>query len=179
MLRVTTVLAAGSYDAAGVADSVILNREERQAGRGVFITVNGMTIELNLPAPAMLRMGDALVLADGRRVEVVAEAELLFEVRMPDVDALARLAWQLGDRHIPVQILPKRLRTTRDPAVAAVLERLGIKPVAIEGPFDPEGGAYRVSIAHAHHPGEHGHPHDHHDHQDHHHHHRTIEVDTQ
>lgn len=169
MPRVTAILDAGTYDAAGVADSVILSREQRQASRAVFTAVSGITVELDLPAPAMLRMGDALVLADGRLVEVVAEAEPLFEVRERDVGRLARLAWQLGDRHIPVQILPKRLRTTRNPGVAALLERLGIKPVAIEAPFDPEGGAYRVPSAHGHRHDDHGHAHGHHDHHHHHH----------
>jgi len=62
---------------------------------------------------------------------------------VPDLGALARLAWRLGDRHIPVQILPKRLRVSRDPIAEAVLRRFGVVPVAIEAPFEPEGGAYR------------------------------------
>src|SRR5258707_137980 len=115
-----------------------------------------MTVELDLPSPAMLRMGDALVLDDGRLIEVIAEAEPLLEVREADVGKLARLAWQLGDRHLPVQILPKRLRLARDAAAEALLVRLGVRAIAIEAPFEPEGGAYRVSPAAAEH-GHHGH----------------------
>ena len=174
MPRVTKVLAAGSYDAAGGADSVILDRDQRQAARATFTTIGNVSVELDLPSPAMLRMGDALVLDDGRLVEVVAEAEALLEVREADVGKLARLAWRLGDRHVPVQILPKRLRLARDGAAEALLARLGVRAVAIEAPFEPEGGAYRVSTApvhhhddhgHAdHHDDHHGHDHDHHDH---------------
>jgi len=68
--------------------------------------------------------------------------------------ALARLAWHLGDRHVPVQLFPNRLRVRRDAAIEALLARLGAKTVAIEAPFDPEGGAYLASA--------HGHRHDHH-----------------
>jgi urease accessory protein len=165
MPRVTNVLAAGRYGAAGGTDSVILNRDQRQAARAIFTTTGGVTVEFDPPSPAMLRMGDALVLDDGRLVEVVAEAEPLLEVREADVGKLARLAWQLGDRHVPVQILSKRLRLTRDPAAEALLARLGVRAVAIEAPFEPEGGAYRVAPA----PAHHHHDHEHHDHDDHHH----------
>jgi urease accessory protein len=171
MPRVTNVLAAGSYGAAGGADSVILDRDQRQATRAIFTTVGNVTVELDFPSPLVLRTGDALVLDDGRLVEVVAEAEPLLEVRDADVGKLARLAWQLGDRHVPVQILPKRLRLARDPATEALLARLGVRAAAIEAPFEPEGGAYRVAPAPAHHHHDHGHAHHHdHDHHDHDHH---------
>jgi urease accessory protein len=174
MLRVTKVLATGSYDPTGVADSVILTRPQRQAGRGVFVTTNGAQIELDPATPEALRMGDALVLDDGRLIEVIAEAEPLLEVRVPDVARLARLAWHLGDRHIAVQILPRRLRVSRDSAVAELLHRLGAQAVAIEAPFEPEGGAYQIGGMAAHGHDDHDHAHDHHhghDHHGHHHHH--------
>src|SRR5205085_10881341 len=76
-------------------------------------------------------------------VEVVAAAEPLLEVRDPDSGSLARLAWQLGDRHIPVQILSKRLRLVRTAENESMLLRFGATAQAIEAPFEPEGGAYR------------------------------------
>jgi urease accessory protein len=89
--------------------------------------------------------------------------------------ALARLAWHLGDRHVPIQVLERRLRLKRDPAIEALLQSLGAKVVAIEAPFEPEGGAYAAPAGdhhhdHDHHHG-HGHDHHHHDHHDHDHHH--------
>jgi len=171
MPRVTSILAAGSYDPAGVPDSVILTRSQRHAGRGVFVTTNGTHIAFDPPASGALRMGDALVLDDSRLVEIVAEAEPLLEVRVPDMGKLARLAWQLGDRHIAVQILPKRLRVSRDSIAEELLRRLGVKAIAIEAPFEPEGGAYRVGSATGHDHEHHDHAHDHHGHDHHHHHH--------
>ena len=103
-------------------------------------------------------------------MEVVAAPEPLIEARAADVAALSRLAWHLGDRHVPVQVLPNRIRARRDAAVEALLKALGAKSTVIEAPFEPEGGAYESSHAHghAHHDhahGHHGHAHDHdHDH---------------
>ncbi len=117
----------------------------------------------------MLRKGDALELDDGSVVEVVIEPEPLVEIRGNDLTHLARLAWHLGDRHVPVQMLSNRLRMRRDAALETLLQDLGARLTVIEAPFDPEGGAYATQAADSHH----GHAHDHcgHDHHHHDHHH--------
>jgi urease accessory protein len=85
---------------------------------------------------------------------------------------LARLAWHLGDRHVPVQIMERKLRLKRDESIEALLQSLGAKVVAIEAPFEPEGGAYEVAAGgHHHHDHDHHHGHDHHHHDHDHHHH--------
>jgi urease accessory protein len=151
-----------------VADTLILPHAQRNAHKGFVFGVKGMCIELDLPEPIRLRTDDALVLDDGALVEVVAEPEPLIEVRAGDLPALARLAWHLGDRHVPVQVLERRLRLKRDPAIETLLERMGAKIVAIEAPFEPEGGAYAAAVDHHYHDqndrhdhGHHGHHHDH------------------
>jgi urease accessory protein len=79
-----------------------------------------------------------------------------------------------------VQVLERRLRLKRDAATEALLESLGAKIVAIDAPFEPEGGAYAAPAGEHphhddHHHGEHhhdhahGHGHQHHDRDDHHH----------
>ena len=105
------------------------------------------------------------MLDDGALVEVVAAPEPLIEARAADVAALARLAWHLGDRHVPVQVLPNRIRARRDAAIEALLKSLGAKVTMIEAPFEPEGGAYESSHRHDHaHDHDHDHAHDHHGH---------------
>jgi len=96
----------------------------------------------------------------------VIEPEPLTEVRGNDLTHLARLAWHLGDRHVPVQVLTNRLRLRRDDALEAMLAALGARLTPIEAPFDPEGGAYATHAApghgHHHHDGcGHDHHHDH------------------
>jgi urease accessory protein len=162
MPRATRVLSAAERHGAAVLDTLILPFAQRQAQKGFVFGVKGTCVELDLPDPVRLRTDDALVLDDGGLVEVVAEPEPLIEARAADLPALARLAWHLGDRHVPVQVLERRLRLKRDPAIEALLEGLGAKIVAIEAPFEPEGGAY-ATPADAHHHPDHDHP-DHHDH---------------
>jgi urease accessory protein len=171
MPRITSVLAGEGVDAGRVVDTTILSFAARRAERGSLTGLSGTHYELDLPAPVTLRMGDLLVLDSGGLVEVVAEAEPLIEVRAKDLEALARLAWHLGDRHVPVEILTNRLRLRRDPAIETLLSALGARLVAIEAPFNPEGGAYLVATPgalgqddHRHHHDQHyghDHPHDH------------------
>jgi urease accessory protein len=151
-----------------IVDTVILAPEQRRAPRGSVVGAKGTRVTFDLAEPVALRGGDFLVLDDGNLIEVVAETEPLIEARAKDLTALARLAWHLGDRHVPVQLFANRLRVRRDPAIEALLARLGAKVVAIEAPFDPEGGAYAAQTHEHHHHGHdhhhHGHAHDHHDH---------------
>jgi urease accessory protein len=162
MLRVVRVV--DSTNQSVRIDSVVLKADQRRIQSARLTGVNGTPIGLMLPEPVLLRNGDALELDDGSIVDVVIEPEPLVEIRGNDLAHLARLAWHLGDRHVPVQIFANRLRMRRDPALETMLKGLGARMTEIEAPFDPEGGAY---TQHAHH---HGHDHDHH-HDDRHHHH--------
>ncbi len=119
---------------------------------------------LDLPVPAELRGGDALLLEDGRLVEVVAAPELLLEIRCADPRHLARVAWHLGNRHVPTQVLTNALRIRRDHVLAELAAQLGADVLEIEAPFDPEGGAYAAAPNHRHDGSRdhhhHGHGHD-------------------
>src|SRR3954454_20533629 len=120
MRRVVRVVEASR---AAPIDSVILKGDQRRIHTGHLTGVNGTFIGVMLPEPVLLRNGDALELDDGSIVEVVIEAEPLVEVRGKDLTHLARLAWHLGDRHVPVQVLSNRLRMRPDPALEALLQK--------------------------------------------------------
>jgi urease accessory protein len=166
MPRAIRVIPASERRDADPVDTLILPFAQRQAHKGFLFGTKGLCVELDLAEPVRLRTDDALALDDGGIVEVVAEPESLVEVRVADLAALARLAWHLGDRHVPVQVLDRRIRLKRDPAIEAMLANLGGKIVAIEAPFEPEGGAYAAAGDH-HHVHAHSHDHHHHDHHDH------------
>jgi urease accessory protein len=162
MPRAISVTTAVQRHERPLADTVILDYAQRSAGRVTVTGSNGTVVDIDLQLPVRLRTDDLLVLEDGRLVEVVAAPEPLIEARAADVGALSRLAWHLGDRHIPVQVLTNRVRARREPAVETLLASLGAKTTMIDAPFEPEGGAYALSQAHDH--GRHGHAH--HDHDD-------------
>jgi urease accessory protein len=162
------------------ADTVVLDFDDRHRRRMAMNGTRGLAFLLDLEKAVVLRGGDALVLEDGRLVEVVAAPEPLIEIKGADPHHLIRLAWHLGNRHLPTQVMPKALRIRRDHVIEAMVKGLGARVVEIEAPFDPEGGAYAGTghehghESHAHdHGHEHGHRHEHghhhdHDHQHHH-----------
>jgi urease accessory protein len=162
MPRATRVVSRAHRHDGAVVDTVILNYGQRSAQKVTVTGVKVGTIEIDLPAPARLRTDDLLVLEDGTLVEVVAAPEPLIEARATDFSALARLAWHLGDRHVPVEMLPNRIRARRDQAIENLLKTLGAKVALIEAPFEPEGGAYESAHGHGHPHHDHDHAHNHH-----------------
>jgi urease accessory protein len=169
MLHVHAFVPAPKVELKSVADSVVLTFEDRRRRRGVITTVGGLEVLVDLAEAPALAHGDAYVLEDGRLIEIVAEAEPLLEVKGRDGLHQMRLAWHLGNRHLETEIGPKWLRIRQDHVIADMLRGLGAKVVEIEGPFQPEGGAYHHQT-HGQEQGHHHHDHDHHDHHDHHHH---------
>lgn len=159
MLRATRVLAVAERHNRPLADTVILDYAQRSAHKITVTGIKGGTIKIDLREPTHLRTDDLLVLDDGGLVEVVAAPEPLIEARARDFAGLSRLAWHLGDRHVPMQVLTNRIRARRDAAIEALLNALGAKVTVIEAPFEPEGGAYALSHGH-----DHDHAHDHHGH---------------
>lgn len=171
MLRATSVIAKGDWHA-DATDSIVLDYDDRHRRRVSMTGVRGLAFLLDLPETVMLRSGDALALEDGRLVEVVAAPEPLVEVKCSSLPDLARVAWHLGNRHLPVQIIGPKLRIRRDHVIEDMLRGLGAQVTDIDAPFDPEGGAYAQAVQtqghehaghdHVHGPGcNHGHEHDH------------------
>jgi urease accessory protein len=147
-MRAIAIKAADSWSGEA-ADRVVLDYDDRHRRRIAMTANKGTTFLLDLPSPAELRGGDALLLEDGRLVEVVAAPEALLEIRCSDARHLARIAWHIGNRHVPTQVLSDALRIRRDHVLADLARQLGADVVEIEAPFTPEGGAYQSAHAHA------------------------------
>jgi urease accessory protein len=181
MIRATQVQGQHHW-AQPASDTVVLDFDDRHRRRMAMTGTRGLEFLLDLEVAVALRGGDALVLEDGRLVEVVAAPEPLLEIRGSDPFHLVRIAWHLGNRHLPTQIMPKGLRIRRDHVIEEMAKGLGARVIEIEAPFDPEGGAYTsghareaAGAAHAHashhvaHDHEDHHVHDEHRNHDHHH----------
>jgi urease accessory protein len=153
------VLPAGSWDEGRAVDTVLVDFDRRHRRRILLATEGGREVLLDLPQAARLRHGDGLELDGGSVVRVVARPEPLAEIHAHDEGELVRIAWHLGNRHLPVQLLGERIRIRRDHVIEEMVEGLGGHVDIIEAPFDPEAGAYA------------GGHHHHHDEDDDHHHH--------
>jgi urease accessory protein len=166
MIRATKVLPAGHWDRAKESDRIELPHDGRHRRRTAMRGAGDTVFLLDLPEATLLRDGDGLLLDDGRIVRVSAAREPIVEIT-GEPHLIARVAWHLGNRHVPAEILPDRIRIARDHVLEDMVAKLGAHVTRIEAPFDPEGGAYAEETAQAH--GHREHDHDHHDH-DHHHH---------
>ncbi len=165
--RATEVLRAGTWQDAQARDSVLLDFDDRHRRRRLYTGQGGLAFLLDLPEATVLRDGDGLALATGGVVRVRAAPEPLVEITAATREHLARLAWHLGNRHLPTQIEGERLLIRDDHVIVHMLEGLGATLRKVDAPFDPEGGAYgehNRQPGHHHHHGDHGHHHDH-DHQ--------------
>src|SRR5258707_13892564 len=158
MIRATRVLGPHRWTQSA-ADTVVLDFDDRHRRRMAMTGTRGLEFLLDLENAVALRGGDALVLEDGRLIEVVAAAEPLVEIRGADPHHLIRVAWHLGNRHLPTQIMSRGLRIRRDHVIEEMVRGLGARVIEIEAPFDPEGGAYATGG----HGARDGHGHDHHD----------------
>ncbi len=154
MIRATQMHPAGQWSGEP-ADRIVLDYDQRHRRRMAMTAGGGLEFLLDLSQAVPLRDGDALVLEDGRIVVVDAAPEPLCEIAAETPAGLLRIAWHLGNRHLPTQLLGNRLRIRHDPVIEDMVAHLGARVTHVEAPFDPEGGAY----GHAHH--HHDHDHDH------------------
>lgn len=164
MQRVVDILKAwsGKPD-----DEIHLDYQDRHRRRIVLTTANGRDILLDLLDVPDLRGGDALRLASGETVLIHAAPEALMEIACSDPLHLARIAWHLGNRHLPTEIAEGMLRIHADHVIAEMVKGLGGTVRALNAPFNPEGGAYGQAASAQH---GHGYGHDHaHVEHDHHH----------
>lgn len=128
-------------------DSVALSYDARKRSRLRLTLASGREAGIFLERGEHLQGGDRLITDDGGTVvEIVAAPEKLIEAIADSPLLFARAAYHLGNRHVPVQILPTegggRLRFQADHVLADMIRGLGCAVAEIEAPFQPEAGAY-------------------------------------
>lgn len=139
---------AGHWPEEKASGVLTLDFEARHRRRMRLTTDQGEDILLNLPEAVAIADGDGLQLEDHRWLKVQAASELIVEVSHKDPDQLIRLAWHLGNRHLPTEIRERALRIRPDHVIEDMLHGFGADLVRIQAPFHPEGGAYN---RHGHH----------------------------
>ena len=131
-------------------DTITLPHDGRYRRRITMRTEGDLVFLLDLPDPTHLKHGDGLVLEDGRIIGVIAAEEPVAEITADDAHRLARLAWHIGNRHVPAEILSDRIRIMPDPIIEAMVRGLGGHVAHVDARFEPEGGAYDHASMHAH-----------------------------
>lgn len=144
---------------APATDSVALAYDERKRSRLKVTLASGSEAGIFLERGDHLHGGDKLAAENGSAVvEILAAPERLIEAIAHTPLLFARAAYHLGNRHVPVQILPTAdggtLRFQTDHVLAEMVKGLGCTVHETEAPFQPESGAYGAHGGHHHH-GEH------------------------
>ena len=124
------------------SDHLELSFDYRTRSRLRARTVGGIEVGLFLPRGTILRGGQRLQADDGTVIGVRAAVEALTEARCEDPLLLARAAYHLGNRHVALQIEHALLRYQHDHVLDEMLRGLGLVPVCVKAPFQPEPGAY-------------------------------------
>ena len=148
MLEVTKK-AASSAPATG---RLRLPFELRQKSRQRARLDSGEEVALLLPRGEVLRGGDRVEASDGRVIEIVSQEERLLHVEAGTPAELARAAYHLGNRHVPVEVGKGFLRLAEDHVLEEMLRQLGARVTRLEAPFEPEAGAYGGGHPHHDHP---------------------------
>lgn len=167
MRKITTMIGRKALcePADSAISELVLPYDTRKKSRFKAETTSGETLGVMLPRGQVLRGGDVLADADGERVRIVAAMEPVSWVQGGTPQALARAAYHLGNRHMPLQVGESWLCYQHDHVLDDMVRGLGLQVSAVEAAFEPEEGAYAAhSQAHAQshtHTSEHAHGHSH------------------
>lgn len=145
LIRAVEILPPGKWLGSTAVDHLVLTFDERHRRRLRYVACGGTTFLLDLPRAAVLHAGDGLRLEDGRIVAVQASPEQLVEVTAADAATLVRLAWHIGNRHVPAQLEPDRILIRDDAVIVNMLHGLGATITPVMAAFTPETGAYDSS----------------------------------
>ena len=105
---------------------------------------DGREVALLLPRGTQLLDGNRLRDELGELVVVVRAAEeTLSWAHADDRLLLARAAYHLGNRHVPVQIGPGWLAYQHDHVLDGMIAEMGLVVETRRAPFEPEAGGYR------------------------------------
>lgn len=143
MTRAVALHPAGTWVKSAEAGTVTLAAADRHRRRVMLTGDDGAPFLLDLPRAQQMKDGDGLELDSGAFIRVVAAPEDIVDISCRTEDELARISWHIGNRHVPVQILPKRtLRVGMDHVLMTLLEGQGVQAWRRRAPFQPEPGAY-------------------------------------
>lgn len=130
------------------SDTVVLDYDARLLRRKLLTSTQGVAFMVDLPNVTNLDEVWGFAMDDGHTVRIEAAPEAVLVV----TGDLPRLAWHIGNRHTPCQILPDRLIIREDYVLEGMLRGLGATITRASLPFSPEGGAYGHgrTMGHAH-----------------------------
>ncbi|MDI1236947.1 MAG: urease accessory protein UreE [Polaromonas sp.] len=162
MLQVSKIMPQGAGLAPVLlkrAATVELDWDIRQKSRFEATDSLGRQLGIFLPRGTLVRGADVLVAEDGSMIRVIAAPQTVLRVTACNAHGspfdLARAAYHLGNRHVPIELKPDHLKIEPDHVLAEMLRSMHLIVNEVSESFEPEGGAYSAG-GHSH---EHSHAH--------------------
>jgi urease accessory protein len=126
------------------ADRVTL---AKRRWRGV--AENGREFGFDLATP--LGHGDCFFVDGETRYFIEQQPEAVLEIPVVTPEEAARIAWNIGNLHFGIQVLPTSLRVVDDPAIVQMLTREGVafqRHTEVFLPLSSGGGHHHHHHAH-------------------------------
>ncbi len=130
--------------------SLTLPYEKRQKSRFRAQLNNGEQVGIIIERGSVLRDGDCLKSKDGTMVKIISADEKVSTVHCDNAFDLARAAYHLGNRHVPLQVGSSWLRYLHDHVLDEMVKGFGLTVKYESAPFEPEIGAYHTGHTHSH-----------------------------
>ncbi len=143
MRRAVEHFPKGSWPLGKEVGTVTLRFEDRHRRRLRMTDDQGCAFLLDLANATQLADGDGLGLEGDEVILVRAATEPVLDITCANPMEAARIAWHIGNRHTPLQVLDEiRLRIGDDHVIREMIEGLGATTEPKQAPFAPESGAY-------------------------------------
>ena len=129
----------GAYDDTRPQSGLYVDRHILNKTRWRGVAEDGTEFGFDLEAP--LKHGDAFFETDSAVFLVYQKPEQILEVGgAASWTESAKLAWSIGNLHLPAEFRPDGLRMPDEPALRAVLDKMSLKYKCLDAVFQPQGG---------------------------------------
>ena len=118
-------------------DALVLGWEERRKPRQRLTTQKGAEIALALPTGTILREGDILYIDDHSYITIEDAKEDVIVIYPEDMEQGATIAYEMGNRHLPVSIGRGHMMTPHNPHLEEFLRKGLIRHQLRKGSFEP------------------------------------------
>ena len=137
MIVIDTIVDSSAVPSGLEKDRLIMDWQERRRSRQRVRTVGGLEFAIALPTGTILREGDLLCVDGGPCVVVEAAEEEVLSISLRQARAGALIAYELGNRHLPVSIQEDRITTPYDHLIEELLGRLAMPYERRKEKFEP------------------------------------------
>jgi urease accessory protein len=117
------------------ADFIVLTWEERAKTRQHLRTRAGREVGMKLATGTRLPPGTVVFIGDGFHIQVAAADEDVWLIQTPNAQALARVAYEIGNRHFPIELGDGYLAVRYDHTLEELWNRLGVRAQRATRPF--------------------------------------------